>query len=862
MGDRLARASSAGARHRDEDRLRLAAEGALLRRRAQPARAAAGHRRRGLGRPAHRRHAAEGAPGDAPHAAGHPDHDPGVAVPDDHLAGARDPHRGRGRDRRRDPRRRAVQARRAPRADARAPLAAGRRTRATRIRSGSASRRPSARSSGSRSSWSAPSASARSSTPGVRKDLDLADRRPGRGHDGTGPARLDRLDARRRTDERGPGHAATSRRTASTPARSRPSLDPAANPRSIWPAIYPELLKLVREHTSTIIFVNNRRGAERLAKRLNELHNEEPHEELPATEHDGTGTAQPERRAETSDEPLRGDRPRPPRLARPRGAPHRRGDAQVGQAAVPGRDLLARARDRHGRARPGDPGRVAEVGLPRPAAGRARRPPAQRGLEGPHLPEVPRRPARVRRGRQADARGRDRGDGDPAQPARRARPAPGLDGRRRASGRSTRSSAWSPRPSRSPSSRASSSRTCSTCSTGAIRRRSSPSCGPRVVWDRTAGTVRGRKGARQLAVTNAGTIPDRGLYGVHLPDGRRVGELDEEMVYEARPGQTFLLGATTWRIQDITRDRVIVIPAPGVPGAVPFWRGDGVGRPPELGRAIGAFAREAVGKDAEELAAEYDLDPPRRREPRHLPARAAGRDAGRALRRDAGRREVPRRDRRLAAVRAVAVRRPRPRRLGPGALGADPRRARPRGRRDLVRRRDRRPPARRRRAARRRPGDARARRDRGPGRPRARRLGPVRRALSRERRPQPADPARLPGQAHAAVAAAAEVAEPARGREGLPPLPGDPRDLPRVPARRARPAGADRAAARPALAQDHAWSRSRRRPRRRSPPRCCSTTSPPTCTRATRPTPSAGRPRSRSTATCSPSCSARTSCAS
>ena len=86
---------------------------------------------------------------------------------------------------------------------------------------------------------------------------------------------------------------------------------------------------------------------------------------------------------------------------------------------------------------------------------------------------------------------------------------------------------------------------------------------PRLVWDRTAGTIRGRKGARQLAVTNAGTIPDRGLYGVHLPDGRRVGELDEEMVYEARPGQTFLLGATTWRIEDITRDRVIVTPAPG-----------------------------------------------------------------------------------------------------------------------------------------------------------------------------------------------------------------------------------------------------------------------------------------------------------
>ncbi len=131
---------------------------------------------------------------------------------------------------------------------------------------------------------------------------------------------------------------------------------------------------------------------------------------------------------------------------------------------------------------------------------------------------------------------------------------------------------------------------------------------PRIVWDRTKGTMHGRKGARQLVVTNAGTIPDRGLYGVHLPDGRRVGELDEEMVYEARAGQTFLLGATTWRIEEITRDRVIVTPAPGLPGAVPFWKGDGIGRPAELGRAIGAFSREAVSREPKELAKEYDLD--------------------------------------------------------------------------------------------------------------------------------------------------------------------------------------------------------------------------------------------------------------
>jgi ATP-dependent Lhr-like helicase len=120
---------------------------------------------------------------------------------------------------------------------------------------------------------------------------------------------------------------------------------------------------------------------------------------------------------------------------------------------------------------------------------------------------------------------------------------------------------------------------------------------PRIVWDRTAGLIRGRSGVRRLAVTNAGTIPDRGLFGVHLVDGGgRVGELDEEMVYEARAGQTFLLGASTWRIEEITRDRVLVSPAPGVPGAVPFWKGEGVGRPYELGEAIGRASRELVAQ--------------------------------------------------------------------------------------------------------------------------------------------------------------------------------------------------------------------------------------------------------------------------
>ncbi|MFE9860493.1 DEAD/DEAH box helicase [Streptomyces sp. NPDC005780] len=124
---------------------------------------------------------------------------------------------------------------------------------------------------------------------------------------------------------------------------------------------------------------------------------------------------------------------------------------------------------------------------------------------------------------------------------------------------------------------------------------------PRVVWDRVAGTVTGRPGAQRLAVTSGGTIPDRGLFGVFLAGsdpkkgGGRVGELDEEMVYESRVGDVFTLGTTSWRIEDITRDRVLVSPAPGVPGRLPFWKGDQLGRPLELGRALGAFLRELGG---------------------------------------------------------------------------------------------------------------------------------------------------------------------------------------------------------------------------------------------------------------------------
>jgi ATP-dependent Lhr-like helicase len=131
---------------------------------------------------------------------------------------------------------------------------------------------------------------------------------------------------------------------------------------------------------------------------------------------------------------------------------------------------------------------------------------------------------------------------------------------------------------------------------------------PRIIWDRVEGTITGRPGAQRLAVTSGGTIPDRGLFGVFLvgsegegarAGGRRVGELDEEMVYESRVGDVFALGATSWRIEEITHDRVLVSPAFGQPGKLPFWKGDSLGRPVELGRALGAFQREMSGSTPE-----------------------------------------------------------------------------------------------------------------------------------------------------------------------------------------------------------------------------------------------------------------------
>ncbi len=384
------------------------------------------------------------------------------------------------------------------------------------------------------------------------------------------------------------------------PEQSTGNLDPLdplvggeATRKSIWPAIYPEILKLVREHKSTIVFVNNRRGAERLALRLNELataqaeeHGADPVAAMSiARAHHGS-LAREERtvveellksgelpclvatsslelgidmgavdlvlQIESPKSVARG-------LQRIGRAGHNVGDTSKGRIFPKFRgDLLECAvitklmRE----------GRIEKTVVPKNALDvLAQQVVAIVASNDPEPTSVDDLYALVTRTHSYGELTRELLENVLDM----------LDGRY---------------PSQE---------------FGELR--------PRLVWDRVGGTLRPRKGAQGLAIVNAGTIPDRGLFSVVLPDGRRVGELDEEMVYEARPGQTFLLGASSWRIEEIGRDRVIVTPAPGAPGALPFWKGDSVGRPKELGQAVGQFAREAVSKTPAQLEEEYDLDP-------------------------------------------------------------------------------------------------------------------------------------------------------------------------------------------------------------------------------------------------------------
>ena len=372
--------------------------------------------------------------------------------------------------------------------------------------------------------------------------------------------------------------------------RPSPDLDPLAGGeatrRSIWPAIYPELVELIKAHKSTILFVNNRRGAERLALRLNDL----AEAEIARSHH---GSLAREERTVVEEMLKAGELPclvatsslelgidmgavdlviqvESPKsvsrgLQRIGRAGHSVGDVSRGRIFPKFRaDLLECAVV----ARRMREAKIETTVVPRNAL----------DVLAQQIVAIA---AAAGSGGEADA------DSPVAVDDLFA-----LVTRTHSYAELTRAqleNVLDMLDGRYPSSEFAELR-------------------PRIVWDRVAGTLRARPGARQLAVTNAGTIPDRGLYAVTLPDGRRVGELDEEMVYEARPGQTFLLGATTWRIEEIGRDRVIVTPAPGLPGAVPFWKGDTLGRPRELGEAIGAFSRWAVDQSPETLQAEYDLD--------------------------------------------------------------------------------------------------------------------------------------------------------------------------------------------------------------------------------------------------------------
>jgi ATP-dependent helicase Lhr and Lhr-like helicase len=369
-----------------------------------------------------------------------------------------------------------------------------------------------------------------------------------------------------------------------------------ATSRSIWPAIYPELLDLIRKHRSTIVFVNSRRGAERLAVRLNELAAEESEHgsngDGPASEGGDPayiarahhGSLAREERLVVEDLLKSGELPclvatSSLELGIDMGAVDLVIQVESPKSVTAGLQRIGRAGHgvgevSRGRIFPKFRADLLECAVV-----------AKRMRDGDIEPTVvPTNPLDVLAQQVVaiTAGGDEWSVPELHALVRRAHPFTELS-------RELLDSVLDMLDGRYPSEEFAELR-------------------PRIVWDRVADTIRARKGALQLAVTNAGTIPDRGLFGVHLPDGRRVGELDEEMVYEARPGQTFLLGASTWRIEEITRDRVIVTPAPGTPGAVPFWRGDGVGRPKELGEAIGAFSRDAVDRDPAELAAGYDLD--------------------------------------------------------------------------------------------------------------------------------------------------------------------------------------------------------------------------------------------------------------
>ena len=365
-----------------------------------------------------------------------------------------------------------------------------------------------------------------------------------------------------------------------------PSGSAAQGPKrtSIWPSIHPRLLELIRAHRSTMIFVNSRRLAERLAGALNELAGQEV-----ALAHHGSVAR--EKRQEMEDRLKRGVLPAivatsslelgidmgavdlvvqiesPPSIAsglqRIGRAGHHVGGTSRGVIFPKHRgDLLSAAAAAQGMAE----GKVEETYYPRNPLDVLAQQLVAICSEGPAVVEAL------------------------YDQVRRAAPFADLP-------RSSFEGVLDMLSGRYPSDEFAELR-------------------PRLTWDRIAGTVRAREGAGRIAIVNGGTIPDRGLYGVFLAGdsktSRRVGELDEEMVFETRTGDIFVLGASSWRVEQITHDQVIVTPAPGQPGKMPFWHGDRPGRPLEFGREVGKLARElsrgARGKALERLQKEHGLD--------------------------------------------------------------------------------------------------------------------------------------------------------------------------------------------------------------------------------------------------------------
>ena len=351
--------------------------------------------------------------------------------------------------------------------------------------------------------------------------------------------------------------------------------------QSIWPSIYPEILRLVEQHRSTIVFVNNRRLAERLALRLNEL----AERELARAHH---GSLAREQRVLVEEDLKAGRIPclvatSSLELGIDMGAVDLVIQVESPKSVARGLQRIGRAGHELGQV---SKGRI----FPKFRADLLESAVVARAMREGEIEEtrIPTNPLDVL-AQQIVAIAVDTEIGVDELHALVTRAYPF-----RELSRPQLENVLDMLAGRYPSDEFAELR-------------------PRIVWDRTGGTIRARDGARRLAVTNAGTIPDRGMFGVFLADGGgRVGELDEEMVYEARAGQTFLLGASTWRIEEITRDRVLVSPAPGVPGAVPFWKGEGVGRPFELGAKIGAASRELSALPdaaaAERLRSDYHLD--------------------------------------------------------------------------------------------------------------------------------------------------------------------------------------------------------------------------------------------------------------